>query len=138
MALSDVVNTFGQQLLRRYGERVHKLALNAAFTCPNRDGTKGRGGCTFCNNSSFSPNARDPETVAEQIEAGRQVIRKRTGAQKYFAYFQAYTNTYDDPARLKALYDSALAEKDVIGLSIGTRPDCVPLAVLDLLAGYRD
>ena len=137
MALSDVVTTFGQWLLKKHGERVHKLAINAGFTCPNRDGSKGRGGCTFCNNSSFNPNARQPKTVAEQIEAGRRVILKRTGAKKYLAYFQAYTNTYDDPARLKELYDDALAEQDVIGLSIGTRPDCVPPSVLDLLADYR-
>jgi len=138
MALSDYIQTFGQQLLQRYGERVHKLAINAGFTCPNRDGTKGRGGCTFCNNSSFSPNARREPDVAEQIAAGRRVLAKRTGAKTFLAYFQAYTNTYDDPARLKALYDSALAEPDVIGLSIGTRPDCVPPKVLDLLAGYRE
>ncbi len=137
MALSDVVTTFGQWMLKKHGERVHKLAINAGFTCPNRDGSKGRGGCTFCNNSSFNPNARKPETVSEQIEAGRQVILKRTGAKKYLAYFQAYTNTYDDPSRLKELYDEALAEPDVIGLSIGTRPDCVPPAVLDLLADYQ-
>ncbi len=137
MALSDYVNTFGQSLLARYGERVHKLAINAGFTCPNRDGSKGRGGCTFCNNASFSPNARREPAVAEQIAAGRAVIARRTGAKKFLAYFQAYTNTYDDPARLKALYDAALAEPDVIGLSIGTRPDCLPPAVLDLLAGYR-
>ena len=137
MALSDVITTFGQWLLKKHGERVHKLAINAGFTCPNRDGSKGRGGCTFCNNSSFHPSARQPKTVAEQIEAGRQVILKRTGAKKYLAYFQAYTNTYDDPARLKELYDDALAEQDVIGLAIGTRPDCVPPAVLDLLADYR-
>ena len=137
MALSDVVTTFGQWALTKHGERVHKLAINAGFTCPNRDGSKGRGGCTFCNNVSFNPNARKPETVAEQIEAGRRVILKRTRAKKYLAYFQAYTNTYDDPARLKELYDEALAEPDVIGLSIGTRPDCVPPAVLDLLADYR-
>ena len=136
MALSDVVTTFGQWALKKHGERVHKLAINAGFTCPNRDGSKGRGGCTFCNNVSFNPNAREPETVAEQIEAGRRVILKRTRAKKYLAYFQAYTNTYDDPARLKELYDEALAEPDVIGLSIGTRPDCVPPAVLDLLADY--
>ncbi|OOZ40326.1 TIGR01212 family radical SAM protein [Solemya pervernicosa gill symbiont] len=138
MALSDYVSTFGQHLLKKHGERVHKLAINAGFTCPNRDGSKGRGGCTFCNNSSFSPNAREPDPVAGQIEAGRQVLAKRTGAKKFLAYFQAYTNTYDDPANLKQLYDAALAEPDVIGLSIGTRPDCVPPRVLDLLADYRD
>jgi radical SAM protein (TIGR01212 family) len=137
MALSDYVNTFGQHLRAKYGARVHKVAINAGFTCPNRDGSKGIGGCTFCNNSSFSPNAREFDPIVEQIAAGRQVIRKRTGAQKYLAYFQAYTNTYDDVALLRQRYDTALAEPDVIGLSIGTRPDCVPPAVLDLLAEYR-
>ncbi len=137
MALSDLVNTFGQDLVRRYGERVHKLAINAGMTCPNRDGSKGRGGCSFCNNASFNPSARRPPSVSEQIEAGRRVLRKRTGAERYLAYFQAYTNTYADVAYLSALYEEALAEADVVGLSIGTRPDCVPEEVLDLLAGYR-
>jgi radical SAM protein (TIGR01212 family) len=136
--LSQQVPTFGQYLLRRYGERVHKIALDAAFTCPNRDGSKGVGGCTFCNNVSFSPNGRQPKPIQEQLASGRGVIRKRTGARKYLAYFQAYTNTYDEIERLTALYDEALADEDVIGLSIGTRPDCVPEAVIDLLAGYQD
>ncbi|MET0051636.1 MAG: TIGR01212 family radical SAM protein [Candidatus Thiodiazotropha sp.] len=136
--LAEQVPTFGQYLLHRYGERVHKIALDSAFTCPNRDGTKGQGGCTFCNNVTFSPNGRRPKPVHEQIEAGRQVIRKRTGAMKYLAYFQAYTNTYDRIERLEQLYSEALAEPDVIGLSIGTRPDCVPDPVLDLLARYQD
>jgi hypothetical protein len=135
--LSEQVSTFGQQLLSRYGERVHKVALDAAFTCPNRDGSIGTGGCSFCNNVSFSPNGRRPKPLQEQIAAGRAVIRKRTGARKYLAYFQAYTNTYGDIARLSQLYDEALAEPDVVGLSIGTRPDCVPDSVLDLLAGYQ-
>jgi len=138
MILSDYVNTFGQAMRKRHGVRVHKLALNASFTCPNRDGSKGRGGCTFCNNVSFSPNARRPAPISEQIAAGRRVIRKRTGARKYIAYFQAYTNTYASVDALARLYDQALAEPDVIGLSIGTRPDCVPEPVLDLLAGYQD
>jgi radical SAM protein (TIGR01212 family) len=137
MALSDLVNTLGTDLLRRHGARVHKLAIHAGFTCPNRDGSKGRGGCSFCNNVSFSPNARQPPPVAEQIAAGRRVVRKRTGALRYLAYFQAYTNTYDDVERLAALYREALAEPDVIGLSVGTRPDCLPPAVLSLLAGLR-
>lgn len=137
MALSDLVNTFGTDLLRRYGARVHKLAIHAGFTCPNRDGSKGRGGCSFCNNVSFSPNAATAPSVSEQIAAGRRVLLKRTGAQRFLAYFQAYTNTYDDVDRLGALYRQALAEPDVIGLSVGTRPDCVPDAVLDLLASLR-
>jgi len=137
VTLSSYVNTFGQAMLRRYGERVHKIAIDAAFTCPNRDGSKGRGGCTFCNNVSFSPNGRQPPGIAEQIAAGRRVILRRTGAKKYLAYFQAYTNTYADIERLQALYDQALYEPDVIGLAVGTRPDCVPEPVLDLLATYQ-
>lgn len=137
MVLADYVTTFGRHMLRRHGERVHKIAIDAGFTCPNRDGTKGIGGCTFCNNASFSPNGRQPKPVPEQIAAGRRVIAKRTGARRFMAYFQAYTNTYADPAHLNQLYREALAEPDVIGLSVGTRPDCVPDAVLDLLAQYQ-
>jgi radical SAM protein (TIGR01212 family) len=138
VALSDVVTTLGQVLLRRYGERVHKLAINASFTCPNRDGTKGIGGCTFCNNVSFSPHARQPDPIPRQIDAGRAVLAKRTGARRFLAYFQAYTNTYAGRDHLRRLYDEALAQPGVIGLAIGTRPDCVGDDVLDLLAGYRE
>lgn len=171
MALSDYVHTFGQWLLARHGERVHKIALDAGFTCPNRDGSKGVGGCTFCNNASFSPNEpgmeaafacapltpngpadqadqdrapillprkRLPGSLPSQLDSGRVAIARRTRARKYMAYFQAYTNTYAEIDRLRALYDEALSHGDVIGLSVGTRPDCVPPAVLDLLAAYRD
>lgn len=133
--LTDRVHTFGQWLLARHGERVHKIALDAGFTCPNRDGSKGRGGCTFCNNSSFSPNQSAP--LNEQMEKGRRGVARRTRARKYLTYFQAYTNTYGDVADLKRQYDQALATEGVIGLAVGTRPDCVPDAVLDLLANYR-
>jgi radical SAM protein (TIGR01212 family) len=135
--LAQYVNTFGQAMQARYGERVHKIAIDAGFTCPNRDGSIGRGGCTFCNNVSFSPNGRKPRQIAEQIESGRQVIRKRTGAKKYIAYFQAYTNTYADIRELSRLYGEALKQTDIIGLDVGTRPDCVPDEVLDLLADYQ-
>ena len=138
MNLAQHINTFGQSLLRQHGERVHKLALNVGFTCPNRDGTLGRGGCTFCNNASFNPQGRQFPDIDTQLAAGRAVLAKRTGAKKFIAYFQAYTNTYADVAQLKILYDQALQHSDVIGLSIGTRPDCVPDVVLDLLASYRD
>jgi len=137
-SLSEHVNTFGQYLLRKYGERVHKLAINAGFTCPNRDGAKGRGGCTFCNNASFNPNARRPGLVSEQIESGRAVLAKRTGARRFLAYFQAYTNTYAELEELRRLYAEALSCQGVIGLSVGTRPDCVSGEVLDLLAGYQE
>ncbi len=139
--LSARVSTFGQYLLRRYGERVHKLAIHAGFTCPNRDGTKGRGGCTFCNNVSFNPQGQAsppiPLGIEAQIAAGRAVLARRTGARRFLAYFQAYTNTYDDLEALRRRYDRALACPGVIGLSVGTRPDCVGDGVLDLLAGYR-
>jgi len=135
--LADHVNTFGQLMLARYGQRVHKVALNAGFTCPNRDGNLGRGGCTFCNNSSFSPAELEHPSIATQIAAGRQVLRKRTGAERYIAYFQSYSNTYGDLPSLTRSYEEALAEPDVIGIAVGTRPDCVADEVLDLLAGYQ-
>jgi len=132
------INTFGRYAQGLYGERVHKIAINAGFTCPNRDGSKGWGGCTFCNNRSFSPNEhRSMHAIVEQVNSGRAVVRRRTGARRLIAYFQAYTNTYADIERLRALYDEALAEPDVIGIAIGTRPGCVPTEVLDLLAEYR-
>ena len=137
MALSDVVSTFGQWALKKHGERVHKLAINAGFTCPNRDGSKGHGGCTFCNNVSFSPSARKAPGVADQIEAGRRVLARRTGARRFLAYFQAYTNTYADVDYLARLYQQALDEPDVVGISVGTRPDCVPDRVLDLLVDVQ-
>ncbi|MBT4836289.1 MAG: TIGR01212 family radical SAM protein [Methylococcales bacterium] len=138
MALSHYVNTMGRNLSQRYGHKVHKIAIDAGFTCPNRDGTKGNGGCTFCNNVSFSPNGRNIPDVTLQIQAGKQVIRKRTGARKYIAYFQAYTNTYADVCELEKQYDTVLAEKDIIGLSVGTRADCVSNEVLDLLQKYQN
>ncbi len=137
MALSDYIHTFGQFMLRRHGQRVHKIALDAGFTCPNRDGSKGIGGCTFCNNASFSPNGRNAPSISSQLASGRRAIARRTRARRFIAYFQAYTNTYASVQQLDTLYREALSEPDVIGLAVGTRPDCVPDAVLDLLAGYR-
>ena len=135
---SHHIRTLGQDLLQRYGERVHKIAIDAGMTCPNRDGSIGIGGCSFCNVGSFSPNGRKPNDLARQIESGRQVLRKRTGARKYLAYFQAYTNTYASYQQLQQLYDQALSEPDVIGLAVGTRPDCVSDDVVELLAQYQD
>jgi len=138
MYLTDYVTTFGQAMRKKYGYAVHKLALDAEFTCPNRDGSKGRGGCSFCNNVSFSPHGRKPKTIPEQITTGQKVIRSQKPVDRFLAYFQAYTNTYADVAVLKILYDQALAQPGVVGLSVGTRPDCVPDEVLDLLASYQD
>ncbi|MHB9118591.1 MAG: TIGR01212 family radical SAM protein [Burkholderiales bacterium] len=138
MVLSDRVHTYGQNLLQRYGERVHKISLDAGvFTCPNRDGSKGVGGCTFCNNDSFSPSAGTGLDIDGQIARARERIAKRTRARKFIAYFQAYTNTYAKVEQLEALYRHALGQPDMVGLSVGTRPDCVPGEVLDLLERFR-
>lgn len=131
------LNSLGQDLLKRHGERVHKIALDAGFTCPNRDGSKGTGGCTFCNNVSFSPATGSLQNLVEQIEGAKVKIARRTGAKRYIAYFQAYTNTYADIRELEAMYRSTLMQPGIIGLAVGTRPDCVSSQVLDLLDGIR-
>lgn len=133
MQLDLHVNTIGRHLKSRFGERVHKLPLHGDFTCPNRDGTLGRGGCSFCNVRSF--NRASPTPIALQLAAGRA---KMDRARRYLAYFQAYTSTYAEVETLQRLYEQALEGADVVGLCVGTRPDCVPDAVLDLLAGYRE
>ncbi len=133
MELHQLVNTLGQDLKHRYGERVHKLTLHGGFSCPNRDGTLGRGGCTFCNVASFADEKAQHASVSQQLsQRAKEVDRAR----RYLAYFQAYTSTYDEVARLKVLYEQALAQEHMVGLCVGTRPDCVPHAVLDLLADY--
>lgn len=137
LTLAERVNSYGQDVLRRYGERVHKIALDAGFTCPNRDGTKGTGGCTFCNNVSFSPAANLKQTVAQQIAQAQGRIHRRTRAKKFIAYFQAYTNTYADVAELESLYRAALELPGIVGISVGTRPDCVSPEVLALLDRLR-
>ena len=133
MQLDHYVHTIGHHLRQRFGERVHKLPLHANFTCPNRDGTLGRGGCTFCNVRSFSKTASAP--LETQLADGRT---KMDRARRYLAYFQAYTSTYAEVETLRSLYEQALAGADIVGLCVGTRPDCVPDAVLDLLATYRE
>jgi radical SAM protein (TIGR01212 family) len=138
MDLSDYVNTFGQDLIRRYGERIHKITLNAGFSCPTRDGSKGIGGCTFCNNAAFNHHPVNPPAMQAQFEQGRHVIAQTTKAKRHIAYFQAYTNTYGEVAALRQLYDQALSEHNIVGLAVGTRPDCVTPEALDLLAEYQD
>lgn len=133
MQLDRFVNTIGRHLRARFGERVHKLPLHGNFTCPNRDGTLGRGGCSFCNVRSFSKTEDRP--LSEQLAEGRV---KMDRARRYLAYFQAYTSTYAEVETLRRLYEEALAGADIVGLCVGTRPDCVPDAVLDLLASYRE
>ncbi|WP_409422349.1 TIGR01212 family radical SAM protein [Pseudaeromonas sp. ZJS20] len=134
MELHQQVNMLGQDLQRRYGEKIHKLSLHGAFTCPNRDGTLGRGGCTFCNVASFVDESAQVLPIAQQLQAR---AKEADRARRYLAYFQAYTSTYAEVAYLKQMYEEALGAADMVGLCVGTRPDCVPDAVLDLLAGYQ-
>ncbi|MCG9683711.1 TIGR01212 family radical SAM protein [Vibrio sp. Isolate23] len=133
MQLHEMVNTIGQDLQRRYGEKVHKLTLHGGFSCPNRDGTIGRGGCTFCNVASFADEKSQIKSIGEQLNDRANEVRR---AKKYLAYFQAYTSTYAEVQVLKNMYEQALKTADIVGLCVGTRPDCVPDAVLELLSGY--
>ncbi len=129
-------NSYTEYFKRTFGGRVQKLAIDAGFTCPNRDGTVGIGGCTYCDNNAFNPSYCNPQkSVSVQIEEGIEFhkIRYRR-AIKYIAYFQAYSNTYASLEKLKKLYEEALAFPDIIGLVIGTRPDCVNEEILDYLS----
>lgn len=134
MQLNDVVTMFGADLQRRYGEKIHKISLHGGFNCPNRDGSLGRGGCTFCNVASFSDEQQQQFSIQQQIA---QKVKKIHRAQRYLAYFQAYTNTYAEVSILKALYQQALNQANIVGLCVGTRPDCVSQPVLDLLVEYQ-
>ena len=114
--------------------KVQKISLNAGFTCPNRDGTKGYGGCTYCNNQTFNPDyCRTEKSITCQLEEGKAFFAKKYPTMKYLAYFQAYTNTYAGLEALKRMYEEALGVEDVVGLVIGTRPDCMPDTLLDYL-----
>lgn len=114
--------------------KVQKIALNAGFTCPNRDGSKGRGGCTYCNNQTFNPSyGLNHRSVTEQLQEGIRFFARKYPTMKYMAYFQAYTNTYAQVDHCIALYEEALSVPGVVGLVIGTRPDCLPDPLLDYL-----
>jgi radical SAM protein (TIGR01212 family) len=134
MQLTDFVNTIGKDLKSRYGERVHKLTLHGDFSCPNRDGTLGKGGCTFCNVASFSDESQSQLTIAEQLHLRANEVAHR--ASKYLAYFQAYTSTYAEIAQLSSLYEQAVSKSSIVGICVGTRPDCVSDEVLNLLSSY--
>ena len=129
-------NSYADWFAGMFGGRVQKVSINAGFTCPNRDGTLGTGGCTYCNNEAFIPAYCTTEkSVTEQIEQGIAFHRRRyRRVDKYIAYFQAYTNTYTGTERLISLYDQALNHPAVTGIVIGTRPDCVSSDLLDRLA----
>jgi len=120
-------NAYAQYFIKEFGERVQKVTVDAGFTCPNRDGSKGIGGCTYCNNDAFNPSYCSPvKSVKQQIEEGIEFHAKRyRRAGKFLAYFQAYSNTYDSLDNLKKIYDQALKIDGIAGLVIGTRPDCI-------------
>jgi radical SAM protein (TIGR01212 family) len=129
------INSFGTFLRRRFGCRVSKVNVDAGFTCPNRDGSRGIGGCIYCDNSSFSPDATQASIpIEEQYMAGADYHRTRLGSTRFIVYFQKFTNTYGSVERLRDLYQRALALPDVVGISVGTRPDALTDEALDLLA----
>lgn len=131
-------NEFGQWLKAKLGMKVQKISINAGFTCPNRDGSVGIGGCTYCNNQTFNPSyCHTEKSVTQQLEEGKQFFSRKYPEMKYLAYFQAYTNTYGTLSELKRKYEEALNVDGVIGIVIGTRPDCMPDALLDYLEEFN-
>jgi len=128
---------FSQFLRERFGCKVYKLPVDAGFTCPNRDGKIGYGGCTYCYNPSFSPSILlQKSSISLQVKYRKALLKRKGKVNKFLVYFQSYTNTYAKVKILKRLYDEAIQDKDVIGFCIGTRPDCVPDEVLDLIESY--
>lgn len=135
MQSNAVINEFSSYIWNRFGERIQKITVDAGFTCPNRDGKISYGGCTYCNNDKFNPGAQKlGTTITEQVNTQLKRIKTRyKNTKKFIVYFQAYSNTYAPFQHLKELYLEALAHPDVIGLTIGTRPDCITEEILDFL-----
>lgn len=135
----SIIRYFRLYAKERFGTRVQKIPVALPFTCPNIDGSKGRGGCIYCYKGSRPAHLVPWEPLKNQIEKGIKSAKKRYGKKiKFFVYFQSYTNTYGDLSTLKDLYDVVLNFDEVVGLDVGTRPDCVPQGVLELLASYKD
>lgn len=130
--------SIGAYWRNRFGGRVWRVSLDAGFSCPNRDGTAGTRGCVFCDPAAFSPSFGDKRSVAEQLEAGIRRARARTGAKYFAAYFQPRTNTHAPVERLRALWGGVAEFPEVVALCVGTRPDCVPDSVLDVLSRCAD
>ena len=127
-------NDFGAWLRSHFPYKVQKISVDAGFTCPNRDGRIGRGGCTFCDNNTFNPSyCNKNSSIREQLETGKKFFARKYPKMKYLAYFQAYTNTYAPLDTLKRMYEEALGTENVVGIVIGTRPDCVNKELLDYL-----
>lgn len=128
-------NSFVGYLKEKYGCRLQKLVVDAGFSCPNRDGTLSTGGCTYCDNAAFHPNYSTPDkSITRQLDEGIEFHQGRyRSVTKYLAYFQAYSNTYGALEKMRRVYEEALAHKDVVGIVVGTRPDCIDAAKLDYL-----
>lgn len=134
LSAAPLYNSYGRWLQQRFGERVHKISIDAGFTCPNRDGRLATAGCAYCNIASFTPETTRPrQPIREQMAKGIRFVRQRYGARKFIAYFQPYTNTYAAVDELARLYREALDLPDVVGLAVGTRADCASDEVLQLL-----
>ncbi|MBE6281791.1 MAG: TIGR01212 family radical SAM protein [Bacteroides sp.] len=134
MDVSPRYYDFSAYLSEHFSFKVQKISLNAGFTCPNRDGTVGYGGCTYCNNQTFNPAyCHTDKSVTEQLEEGKRFFARKYSDMRFLAYFQAYTNTYGELQELKRKYEEALTVPDVVGIVIGTRPDCMPEELLDYL-----
>jgi len=133
-------NAYSDYFRREFGERIQKVTVNAGFTCPNRDGTLGRGGCTFCDNKAFNPSYNDAcKPVDRQINEGIEFHRLRyRRVKKYLAYFQAFTNTYAPLEDLRRIYQPAIEHPDIVGIIIGTRPDCIDKNILEYFASLAD
>jgi radical SAM protein (TIGR01212 family) len=132
-------NNYNHYLQKTYGEKIRKVSLHGGFTCPNRDGSKGYGGCIYCNNDSFVPHYINKNmSIPEQMDASIPFMVERYDVQKYIAYFQAYSNTYARLDDLKQLYAAAVAHPQVVGLDISTRSDCVDEALLTYLAELNE
>ena len=128
-------NDYGTWIRRQFPYRVQKISIDAGFTCPNRDGRSSTGGCIYCDNRTFNPSyCQRRHSVTQQLEEGKRFFAHKYPDMKYLAYFQAFTNTYAPLAQLKALYEEALQVDDIVGIVIGTRPDCVSDELLDYLA----
>ncbi len=128
-------NDFSTYFKNKFSERVQKVSIDAGFTCPNRDGTKGKGGCTYCNNTTFQPSYCNLEnSVTSQVQEGIDFFARKYSSMKFLAYFQSYTNTYAPFDELKRLYEEALTNPKIVGLVISTRPDCVNAEILDYFA----
>lgn len=132
--MNQFYNDFGTWIRARFPFKVQKISIDAGFTCPNRDGQTGTGGCTYCDNRTFNPTYCDRrKTVSEQLEEGKAFFARKYPEMRYLAYFQAYTNTYAPVSSLATMYEEALCTENVVGIVIGTRPDCINEALLDYL-----